>query len=103
MLDGQIWRHFKGGLYTVLTKAVHTETGEDLVVYSDGVKVWARPLAMFASNVEVGGKLVPRFERLLSKEDLARMDCPFPPETGYEDDREDEEIDDHVRPSCPEG
>ena len=29
---GQVYRHFKGGIYKVLTLAKHTETGEDMVI-----------------------------------------------------------------------
>lgn len=48
-------RHFKGGIYLILDKAVHTETGEDLVVYksvSEGSPVYVRPLEMFLSEVD---------------------------------------------------
>ena len=29
----QIYRHFKGNLYRIVTLAVHSETGEKMVVY----------------------------------------------------------------------
>lgn len=40
--------HKKGGLYTRLLDATHSETGEALVIYQgeDG-RTWARPAAMF--------------------------------------------------------
>lgn len=48
---GELYRHKKGGLYRVLGLAVHTETEELLVLYSDvyaaDPNVWARPLEMF--------------------------------------------------------
>lgn len=61
------YRHYKGGLYTVIGIARHSETGELLVVYRPeyGERAfWVRPLAMFNETVEIEGRLLPRFERL---------------------------------------
>lgn len=61
------YRHYKGGLYTVIGIARHSETGELLVVYRPeyGERAfWVRPLAMFNETVQIEGRLIPRFERL---------------------------------------
>jgi len=53
--EGQLYRHFKGGLYRIVTIAQHTETSEGLVIYrseDDPAKVWARPLVSFMSPVD---------------------------------------------------
>jgi hypothetical protein len=44
-----IWRNVKTDhLYTVLLNGTHTETGEELVIYTKGDDaVWVRPLALF--------------------------------------------------------
>ena len=58
------YRHYKGGEYTVMGVAQHSETGEALVVYrpDDGAREWwVRPLAMFQESVETPHGPVPRF------------------------------------------
>lgn len=62
-----IYRHYKGELYEVMEVAMHSETGERLVVYRalyGDYGVWVRPLGMFAENVKKDGNLVPRFALL---------------------------------------
>ena len=53
--ENQIYKHFKGSLYQVITIAVHTETSDKLVVYRSIEKperVFARPVSMFMSEVD---------------------------------------------------
>lgn len=46
--SGVIAKHYKGGIYTILTTARHTETWEEVVIYRDSEnRVYARPAAMF--------------------------------------------------------
>lgn len=59
------YQHYKGKYYQVLGVARHSETLEEMVVYQllyDDYSWWVRPLKMFLENVEVDGKLVPRFK-----------------------------------------
>lgn len=59
------YRHFKGNEYEVKGVATHSETGEQMVVYSPlyGERdLWVRPLEMFMETVERDGEVLPRFE-----------------------------------------
>ena len=63
-LQPGLYRHYKGGEYTVYEVATHSETGESLVVYRPCYgdrALWVRPLGMFLERVECDGEDVPRF------------------------------------------
>lgn len=49
---GQVYRHFKGDLITVIEVARHSETDEKFVVYAHNGIIWARPYEMFVSKVD---------------------------------------------------
>lgn len=67
-----IYRHNKtGNLYEVLGVALSTETNEQFVVYralydqsskQHAYELFARPYDMFVEQVELGGRMQPRFE-----------------------------------------
>ena len=59
------YRHYKGNDYLVIGVARHSETEEEMVVYSPdyGQKgLWVRPKTMFLETVKVDGREVPRFQ-----------------------------------------
>jgi hypothetical protein len=66
---GQIYKHYKGDTYKIITLAKHSETREWMVVYDrmtdivhQGWTTQVRPLDMFLENVEVGDYKGPRFQ-----------------------------------------
>lgn len=58
---GKKYKHYKGGLYEVITMATHTETGEPLVIYKSLLfgSIYARPLSMWFDAIK--DQLVNRF------------------------------------------
>jgi hypothetical protein len=62
---GQRYRHYKGGLYEVITMSTHSETGEKEVVYKSILfgSVMHRPLSMWFETVDgSNGYKIPRFK-----------------------------------------
>ena len=52
---GQLYRHFKGNLYRIVTLAKDSETGENMVVYQalyGDYEVYVRPLSMFMEKLD---------------------------------------------------
>jgi len=61
------YRHYKGGECRVTGFAIHSETLEDLIIYTyeepAGTSgTWARPLSVWNENVSFGPKTVPRYK-----------------------------------------
>ena len=63
------YRHYKGKYYEVITIVRHSETLEELVLYKTLYvsefgenSLWVRPKKMFMEQVEVDGRMIPRFE-----------------------------------------
>lgn len=62
---GDIYEHYKGLRYKILSIARHSETLEEMVVYQAlyGERdVWVRPISMFVENVTFSGVTAPRFK-----------------------------------------
>lgn len=59
------YRHYKNKEYEVIGVAKLEATHEDMVVYKplyeSEFPLWVRPLAMFTENIELDGKIMPRF------------------------------------------
>jgi hypothetical protein len=64
---GDLYRHFKGGVYEVVCESKHSETLEEMVVYrnTESGETWVRPKKMFCGN---RGN-VKRFTKIVESED----------------------------------
>ena len=85
ILNGRVYRHFKGGYVLVITTGKHSDRDEIEVVYKglNNGKIYARPLESFVEIVKnAEGKEVSRFqlataeevEQILSKEDIEQIE-----------------------------
>ena len=84
ILNGRVYKHFKGGYSLVLFTAKHSDRDEIEVVYKglNNGKIYARPMDSFIEIVKnAEGKDTPRFslatkeevETLLSVEELEQI------------------------------
>lgn len=63
-----VYRHYKGKDYEVIGVAKHSEDESELVVYRTlygDFSLWVRPLEMFNEMIEIDGRQVKRFQRLV--------------------------------------
>lgn len=78
-LQTGIYQHYKGPRYLVMGEVTHSETEETLVLYRAlyGERgLWVRPASMFTEQVEIEGKLLPRFALIEASPDpLADIDA----------------------------
>ncbi|MER1959157.1 MAG: DUF1653 domain-containing protein [Solibacillus sp.] len=58
------YKHYKGNVYTIITIGIHSETKEEMVVYTDDKEVWIRPSEMFFGVIIVDGVEIRRFEKI---------------------------------------
>lgn len=78
MKKGDLYRHFKGGLYIFEKEALNTEKNEPVVVYRDRDgryfvrphKMWNETVVVEEQDDGVPYKTVPRFQYLCSKEEI---------------------------------
>lgn len=64
-----LYRHYKNKMYRALDIVRHSETLEEMVLYqalyeNELGKLWVRPKAMFLEDIEIDGKMRPRFEKV---------------------------------------
>jgi hypothetical protein len=60
-----IYEHYKGNRYEVIDTVRHSESEELMVLYRTmygNEDLWVRPYTMFFEEIEVDGKIVPRFK-----------------------------------------
>lgn len=67
IVEGGIYRHYKGKLYKAIRIVRHSETLEELVYYEALYEnqlgsFWVRPKAMFLESITVNGEAMPRFK-----------------------------------------
>lgn len=71
---GDVYRHFKGHVISVIGLAMHTETEEPLVIYHCSGMITARPLGMFLEPVDKdkypNEQQVYRLERMFNQSEL---------------------------------
>ncbi len=50
---GQIWRHYKGNDYKIITLGKHSETAEEMIVYEQlhSGNIYIRPMNLFLTTL----------------------------------------------------
>ena len=75
ILNGKVYRHFKGGFVLVIAIAKHSDRNEIVVVYKglNNGKIYARPLESFVDTIkDANGDVQPRF-RLATDEEVEKL------------------------------
>lgn len=64
-LRNELWRHYKGGIYTIIGTGYHTETNEVMVAYTkDHKTIWFRPYEMWHEPVMHNDQCLSRFTKM---------------------------------------
>ena len=73
----EIYRHFKGNIYQIITLARHSEDGMKMVVYQQmyaPYEVYVRPLEMFMSRIDTALRnLISEVRRTQAGRERIRM------------------------------
>lgn len=64
IFPNEVYKHFKGGIYTVLMAGTDTDTLKNKVIYQshETQTIWIRDYDEFKGYKEVDGKQIKRFE-----------------------------------------
>lgn len=64
---GQMFRHYKGSIYEIVTTGFLEDSGEPCVIYRslENEIVWVRTAKNFFETVDYQGKQQPRFEKIV--------------------------------------
>ena len=70
MIEKGIYKHYKGNVYKVIGEAIHSETLEEMVVYTpitNSDKIWVRPVSMWNDTIIINGEKIKRFTKVERK------------------------------------
>ena len=73
IINGKVYKHFKGGCVLVLSVAKHSDREEKLVIYKglNNGKIYARPIESFIETVvNENGESVTRFSLATERESM---------------------------------
>lgn len=76
-IPGRKYKHYKGGIYEVVSMATHTETQEAMVVYTSLLfgTLYVRPLEIWNQDAPDEDDNVTRFELIELEEEKDYYNC----------------------------